>query len=278
MSRVHGVGLGFRWEIADDLLHDRPPEIDFLEVAPENYLGRGGRFRAALEEAASVYPVVTHGLTMSLGGHDPLDAAHLREVAAFVRTARSPWHSDHLCFGSSDGRVLHDLLPLTFDEETVRHVAARIRRVEDALGVPLAVENVSAYLRPGEDAMSEPEFVARVCEAADCKLLFDVNNAYVNARNFGYDLDAWLGAVPFDRVVQIHVAGHTFSADDGLLLDTHAEDVCPPVLAFLERVIARTGPVPVLLERDDEFPPLASLVDELRAIRALSDAGAGAPA
>ncbi len=270
MSGVNGVGLGLRWEFLDELLHRCPPEIDFLEISPENYMRRGGYYPAALAYARERYPIVTHGLTMSIGGTDALDDAYLRELAAFVKDAGSPWHSDHLCVGAAAGKMLHELLPIAFKERAVGRVADRIKRAQDAVGVPLAVENVSFYLHPGAREMSEAEFVARVCDAADCGLMLDVNNAYVNSINFGFDIDEWMRTVPLDRVVQMHVAGHEWfdEGDAGrLILDTHGADVVDPVLALLERVLAKTGPVPVLLERDNNIPTLDDLVAEVDRIK-----------
>jgi uncharacterized protein (UPF0276 family) len=278
VSAPNGVGLGLRWEFLEELLERRPAEIDFIEISPENYMRRGGYFPSALEEAASAYPAITHGLTMSLGGIDPLDDEYLRELASFVREVKSPWHSDHLCFGSAEGVVLHDLLPIAFTEAAVVRVADRIARARDALQVPMAIENISFYLHPGAKAMSEAEFIARVCERADCGLMLDVNNAYVNATNFGFDVDEWMRTVPLHRVVQMHVAGHERfdeGADGGgeLIVDTHGADVADPVLALLERVVAKTGRVPVLLERDQAIPSLDGLLVEVARVRAAVDRG-----
>jgi hypothetical protein len=286
-----GVGLGLRWEFIDELVERSEAgalPIDFLEVSPENYMRRGGRHPAALARLARRYPIVTHGLTMSLGGVDPLDAAYLRDLSAFLRETGTPWHSDHLCFGTADGRSLHDLLPVSLRRATVARVADRVRRARDAVGLPLAIENVSYYWHPGRAEMSEPELLAAVCDAADCGLMLDVNNAYVNIVNFGLDADAWLRDAPLDRVVQIHVAGHEwFSADarglgaparagdpDAMIVDTHGADVPDPVLALLARVLPRTGPVPIVLERDQNLPPLSALVDEVARIRAVADRSA----
>ena len=272
---MRGVGLGLRWEFIDELLaRGREAPIDFLEISPENYVGRGGYYPAALARIES--PVLTHGLTMSLGGTDPLDARYLAELRAFLRDVRAPWHSDHLCFSTAEGVVLHDLLPLRFTEESARRVADRVRRARDALGVPLAVENVTFYAELGA-GMREPEWISLVCERADCGLMLDVNNAYVNARNFGFDVDAWMRDAPLERTVQMHVAGHEAfdeadyveGASGTILLDTHGADVCDPVLALLERVLPRTGPVPVVLERDQSIPPLDDLFAEIGRIRAI---------
>ncbi len=266
----NGVGLGLRWEFLDELLERRPSAIDFLEVSPENYIRRGGYYPEALARAKESYPILTHGLTMSLGGTEPLDMAYLRELAAFVRDVGSPHHSDHLCFGSADGRILHDLLPIRFTEEGVVRVADRIRRARDVLAVPLAIENISFYLHPGKKEMGEAEFIARVCEGADCGFMLDVNNAYVNATNFGFDVDEWMRTAPLERVVQIHVAGHEWfdeGAGGKVIVDTHGADVCGPVMQLLGRVLAKTGPVPVLLERDQDIPPLEALLREIEAIK-----------
>jgi uncharacterized protein (UPF0276 family) len=290
VNRIRGVGLGLRWEFLDELVEraaalergegGRLP-VDFLEVSPENYMRRGGRYPAELAWLAERYPVVTHGLTMSLGGTDPLDDGYLAELAATVRALGSPWHSDHLCFSAVGGRALHELLPVAFKEASVGRIADRIRRARDVLGVPLAIENVSFYWHPGRAEMGEAEFLARVCAAADCGLVLDVNNAYVNSLNFGFDVDAWMRAAPLERVVQIHVAGHEWFAVDergigeprpphapgAMVIDTHGADVPDPVTSLLARVLARTGPVPVLLERDQNVPPLATLLDEVARIR-----------
>jgi uncharacterized protein (UPF0276 family) len=289
---MRGVGLGLRWEFLDELLEQPPGVVDFLEISPENYMRRGGYYPHALAYAASLHPIVTHGLTMSIGGCDPLDEEYLRELAAFIREVKSPWHSDHLCFGSAGGRVLHDLLPIAFKESAIERVADRIKRARDALGVPLAIENISFYMHPGKREMSEPEFLTRVCEAADCGLLLDVNNAYVNSINFGFDVDQWMRDAPLERVVQIHIAGHdwvdeqTFAGvaapESGAdragktILDTHGAEVTDPVLALLERVLPRTGPVPVLLERDAAMPSLDVLLAEVAKIKTIWSRATGA--
>jgi uncharacterized protein (UPF0276 family) len=198
---------------------------------------------------------------------------------------KSPWHSDHLCFSTYGGVVLHDLLPIPFKNEEVARIADRIKRAQDAIGRPLAVENVSFYLHPGKREMSEAEFLARVCEAADCGLMLDVNNAYVNATNFGFDVDEWMRIAPLERVVQMHVAGHDwFSEGDWtlrkpprdaseregrLIVDTHGSTCCDDVLALLERTLETTGQVPVLLERDQAIPPLDELLAEVSHIKAI---------
>lgn len=279
---ISGVGLGLRWDFIEELLEQRP-SLDFVEVSPENYIGRGGYYDAALERTIELWPIVTHGLTLSLGGTDALRDDYLRELAAFVARVRTPWHSEHLCFSTFGGVALHDLLPVPFKVREISRIADRIKRAQDAIGLPLAIENVSFYLHPGHPEMSEAEFIARVCDAADCGLMLDINNAFVNATNFGFDVDAWMRTVPLERVVQMHVAGHDWYTEgtwepvpapatheekvDKVIVDTHGTECCDEVLALLERTLEKTGPVPVLLERDQDVPPLDVLVGEVHKIK-----------
>jgi uncharacterized protein len=282
---ISGVGLGLRWELVPELV-DRLPAIDFLEVAPENYIGRGGYHADALEYLAPQYPLLAHGLSLSLGGTDPFDASYLRGLRDFIARVGSPWHSDHLSFGTSDGRALHDLLPIAFTRAGVRRLVSRIQGARDAIGVPLAVENISFYLPPDPGEMPEAEFIAEVCDRADCGLLLDVNNLFVNATNFGFDPTEWLDTVPLHRVVQLHVAGHewfdesltptTAEAPGALIVDTHGADVPGPVFGLLADVLARTGPVPIVLERDHRIPSLETLLAEVDAVKRIV-ASAGAP-
>lgn len=281
---INGVGLGLRWDFIDALL-EKEPALDFVEVSPENYVGRGGYYDEALDRALARWPIVTHGLTMSLGGTDPLRAEYLHDLRAFLDRVKSPWHSDHLCFSTFGGVVLHDLLPIAFKASEVVRIADRIKQARDAIGRPMAIENVSFYLHPGKREMSEAEFIARVCDAADCGLMLDVNNAYVNATNFGFDVDAWMRTVPLDRVVQMHVAGHDWfhegnwsladtpqsprEREGKLIVDTHGADVCDDVLQLLERTLEKTGPVPVLLERDQTIPSLDTLLAEVARLKTI---------
>jgi len=242
---------------------------------------RGGHYPASLATVAALYPVLTHGLTMSLGGVDELDRGYLRDLAAFRRECGSPWHSDHLSFGAVDGRAMHELLPISHKQASVPRIADRIRRARDILDVPLAIENVTYYWHPGCAEMPEAEFLARLCEAADCGFLLDVNNAYVNAVNFGLDIDEWLRVAPLDRVVQMHIAGHEWFAADAkgvgepraagapgaIAIDTHGAEVASPVYSLLARIVARIGPRPIVLERDQNIPSLDVLLAEVARIR-----------
>lgn len=257
-----GIGIGLRAPLVDDLLDAAPPELRFVEVAPENYIARGGRYPADLRRAAARWPVVTHGLSMSLGGVGPLDRGYLDRLRVFLRDIGSPWHSDHLSFGVVGGVALHELCPIPFTRAAAEHVAARVREAQDALGLPMAVENITYYAVPGSE-MDEGDFIGEVLRASGCKLLLDVNNVYVNAKNHGFDPHAVLSKLPLAEVVQIHVAGHDAS-DPELAIDTHAEAISDGVYSLLEWTLARTGPLPVLLERDDDFPPWSELCDEVR--------------
>ncbi|MEI9951872.1 MAG: DUF692 domain-containing protein [Pseudomonadota bacterium] len=263
-----GIGLGLRWEFLEEVLDGPAHDVAFFEVSPENYLGRGGYYPSALERIAERYPIVTHGLTLSLGAMAEPDARYLSALRAELTRLNPPWHSDHLCFSSAGERVLHELLPLKFSEENVLRVAARARRMEALLERPFAIENISYYVHPGEPEMSELAFLQRVLEQSQAHLLLDVNNVYVNAQNHGFDPYTFIAALPLERVLEIHVAGHE-RLDSGLLLDTHGQAVADPVLELLEWTIERTGPVPVLLERDNDVPDLAELLREVAQLREL---------
>ena len=270
-ASVTGPGLGLRWEFLQEVL-DHPEAVagvvSFFEISPENYMRRGGYIPAALARVAERHPISTHGLMMSLGGTDPLDAAYLAELRRFLDRFGGAWHSDHLSFAGIDGAMLHDLLPVPFTRASARNIADRVRRAQDAIGRPMVVENISYYLELGESRISEPDFIREILERADCRLLLDLNNLDVNAKNHGFDAWAWLAEIPLDRVVEIHVAGPE-PMEDGLLIDTHGADVAPDVLDLLGWVIERTGPLPVLLERDNNVPPLADLLVELSRIDAV---------
>lgn len=264
--RPTGVGLGLRWEFLEEVVDGPALPIDFFEVSPENYMRRGGYFPAQLERVRERYPIVSHGLTLSIGAVDPPEPAYLAALRRELERLKSPWHSDHLCFSSAGGRVLHELLPLAFSRENVARIAERARRVEGEIGVPLVLENITYYAVLGEPELDEAEFVTHVLEAANVGLLLDVNNVYVNAQNHRQDPLEFLSHIPLERVTEIHVAGHT-RTPKGLILDTHAEGVPDPVYALLEWTLERTGPVPVLLERDNDVPPLTELVQEVERLQ-----------
>lgn len=266
---IQGIGIGFRYALAEALFESDVPEIRWLELHPENYVERGGRFRHRLDRARERWPFVTHGLTLGLGATAPADEAYVRPLARFLADIDTPWHSEHLCFSGVDGVMLHDLLPLPFDERSVETVRARTAELRDRIERPLAIENVSYYTHPGGPApMPEIDFLQQVLDATDAKLLLDVNNVWVNSQNHGFDPRAFLDRIPAERVVQIHVAGPTVR-EDGLIIDTHGEAVREECYALLEHVLRRLGPVPVLLERDQNFPPFDELVAEVKRLDAI---------
>jgi len=274
---VTGVGIGLRVELAAALLEREPPEVRFLEIHPENYIRRGGRFAENLERSLERWPILTHGLTLGFGNVEPYDRAALGELRALLERVGTPWHSDHLCFAAAAGTFAHDLLPVPQDEATVRHCAARIREMRDAIGREVALENVSFYAIPNGTTMDEATFVLEVLERADAKLLLDVNNVYVNAKNHGFDARGYIDRIPPERVVQIHVAGH-WVRRDGIIIDTHGEAICEDVYALLEHTLERMGPVPVLLERDGNFPTFDALLDEVRRLDEIWRRATGAAA
>ncbi|MGB8222921.1 MAG: DUF692 domain-containing protein [Polyangiales bacterium] len=261
-KNVDGIGLGLRYDLATELLDQRPKGVAWVEIHPENYIGRGGRYQEILELAREHWPVVTHGLSTCLGSVEPFERSYLNELGAFLRKLEIPWHSEHLCLGGVDDRYFHDLLPLPFTDEAVRIASQRLTEVRDAIGVPLALENVSYYAPQDPDGLAEADFVVAVLEKADAKLLLDVNNIYVNSRNFGFDPKAYIDKIPVERVVQVHVAGHLVR-EDGLRIDTHGEPIPDEVYALLDYALRKIGPVPVLLERDNNVPPLHELLTEV---------------
>jgi uncharacterized protein (UPF0276 family) len=261
-----GHGVGLRPKHFTELL-ERPPPVDWMEATSENYMARGGRPLAVLEKVRREVPIVLHGVSLSIGSTDELNARYLEELAALVARIQPAFVSDHLCWGSHGGRYAHDLWPLPYTEEALAHVASRVSRVQDRLGRQIALENVSSYVTYRDSTMTEWEFIAAVAERADCGILLDVNNIYVSARNHGFDPDAYLDGIPPERVVQFHLAGH---ADKGAwLLDSHDALVPSPVWDLQRKAVARFGRVPTLIEWDDHIPPLEALVAESRKARDL---------
>lgn len=260
-----GIGLGLRSPLAKELFAPgaAPKALRWLEIHPENYLDRGGHYETLLGQARANYPLLTHGLTMGFGQVDRFDARFLRGLRAFLADLRVPFHSDHLCFAAVDGVFAHDLLPLPFHAEAVSVCVDRIHEAQDALGLPIAIEHISYYVTPPGSVMRELDHLNEVLLRADAKLLLDVNNVYVNAMNHGFDARAFIDELPLERVVQMHVAGH-YVREDGSRIDTHAEPVCEEVYALFEYALEKLRrPLPVLLERDDNFPPFSELCREI---------------
>jgi hypothetical protein len=248
-------------------LQDNPPgAVDFFEIAPENWIGVGGKFGRQFRWFTERYPFVAHGLSLSIGSPAPLDETFLQRVRRLLDEHDIRCYTEHLSYCSDDGH-LYDLMPIPFTAEAVQHVAGRIRRVQDILERRIAMENISYYAAPGRE-MEEIDFINAVLEEADCDLLLDVNNIYVNSINHRYDALAFLQALPAERVVYFHVAGHFDEADD-LKVDSHGSPVIDPVWNLLEQAYAHCGVVPTLLERDFNIPPLPELLDEVGRIAAL---------
>lgn len=260
-----GAGLGLRRALMGPLLSMDDDAVDFLELAPENWIGVGGRYGKGLDTLAERFPLVMHGLSLDIGGPDPLDVELLDGISELVRRFDIPLYSEHLTYCAADGH-LYDLLPIPFTEEAVRYVSERIQRVQDHLNMPLVLENASYYAQAHQD-LDEASFISAVVGESGCELLLDVNNVYVNSINHRYDPIEFIDALPLDRVRYLHIAGHYDEADD-LKVDTHGTDVIEPVWALLDTVYDRLGPVPTLLERDFNFPSLDSLLAEIECIRA----------
>ena len=256
---VTGTGLGLRRTLMGPLRDSPPHNIDFFEVAPENWIGIGGKMGKDLRYFTERYPFVCHGLSLSIGSPAPLDETFVHRVKRFLDEHDIRFYTEHLSYCSDDGH-LYDLLPIPFTEEAVQHVAARIRRVQDILERRIGMENVSYYAAPGQQ-MPEIDFINAVLSEADCDLLLDVNNIYVNSINHRYDAEAFLKALPAERVVYFHIAGHYDEADD-LKVDTHGAPVIDPVWSLLETAYSHFGVVPTLLERDFNIPPLPELLAE----------------
>ncbi|MDF3863194.1 DUF692 domain-containing protein [Pseudomonas denitrificans (nom. rej.)] len=263
---LKGAGLGLRRAMLPDLLTLDERAVDFLEVAPDNWIGVGGSYGEGLARLAERFPLSCHGLSLSLGGPEPLDHVFLGRIREFLDQHRVPLFSEHLSYCSDEGH-LYDLIPMPFTDEAVRHIASRIREVQDVLGRRIAVENISYYAAPYQ-ALSEIDFLRAVLDEADCDLLLDVNNLYVNAHNHGYDAAGFLARVPAERVVCLHVAGHYDEAPD-LKVDTHGAAVKGDVWSLLASAYQHLGSVPTLLERDFNLPPLAELLGEVDTIRHL---------
>jgi uncharacterized protein len=245
------VGLGLRTVHYSHILRDRPA-VDWFEILSENYMQTAGRPLYFLDAIAETYPIVMHGVSLSIGSTDPIDWAYLEELRRLRDRTRALWVSDHLCWTGIAGKNTHDLLPLPYTEESLAHVAERVRIVQDYLGAPLVLENPSTYVEHTGASMREWEFVARLAEESDCALLLDVNNVFVSAHNHGFDPQAYLAAVPADRIVQFHVAGHTHHGTH--IIDSHIGPVPPSVWELLATAHARCGGASVLLEWDAEIP------------------------
>ena len=274
-SKINGVGLGLKRELIPQIQAANYADIsniNFVEIAPENWIGAGGKAAQQLDWFAERYPIVCHGLCLSLGGLSPLDSVFLQQVKKFLHQYQLPLYTEHLSYSTDayQGKpgYLYDLLPIPFTEEAVHYVAARIRQTQDILGQRIAIENTSYYLQAPISSMDELTFLNAVLSEADCLLHLDINNIYVNSINFAFDAAAFLGGIAAERIVYGHIAGHYQQAPD-LLIDTHGADVIDPVWALLAQAYQLFGTFPTLLERDNNIPPLNLLIHEVNTIAAI---------
>jgi len=269
---VSGAGLGLRRALMEPLQSGEGRQPDFFEVAPENWIGVGGRFGRRFAEMTERHAFVSHGLSLSLGSPNQLDFNLLGDIRDFLQRHRVRCYTEHLSYCSAGGH-LYDLMPIPFTEEAVHYVAARIRQVQDFLGQRIGIENVSYYAAPGAE-MTELQFLGAVLEEADCDLLLDVNNVYVNSINHAYDPHRFIANLPTHRICYIHVAGHYDEAKD-LKVDTHGAAVIDPVWSLLRDTYTQHGVIPTLLERDFNFPPVGELLDEVDIVRAIQSESGG---
>jgi uncharacterized protein (UPF0276 family) len=265
--RALGFGLGLRADHYEAFLDAH--NVDWLEAISENYLVPGGKPLDWLRRMRERYPVVLHGVSLSIGSQDALDRDYLSALKKLADSIEPAWMSDHLCWTGAHGRNLHDLLPLPYTEQSVAHVSARVRQVQDFLGRRILLENVSSYVEFKASTMPEWEFLAAIAERADCLILLDVNNIHVSSRNHGFDAREYLAGIPPRRVQQFHLAGHTFQ--NNLVIDTHDQPVPDPVWDLYADAVRRFGPVSTMIERDDNIPPLADLIVELDHARAIAE-------
>ena len=260
-DRFTGVGIGLRRPHLEQVAEREAHGVPFWETCPENVIGDGGRFHRMACAILDRDQILTHGLAMSVGGFDPWDREYLHDLGDFILRTGTPWHSEHLCFTSVDGNCLHELLPIPFTREAVRHTITRVRELQSRLPVPLLLENITYYAELGAAEMDEADFISAVLEGGDVGWLLDVNNVYVNGLNFGFDPKEWLSRMPLDRVAQLHIAGHKKFGDT--TVDTHGAEVIEPVIGLMQWTLSRLGrPVPVLLERDNHIPDFDELLAE----------------
>jgi uncharacterized protein (UPF0276 family) len=262
-----GFGLGLRPQHYKSILSTNP-NIDWFEIISENYMVPGGQPMRMLDAIRERYPVVMHGVSLSIASTSPMDMEYLSALKMLAKRTNPKWISDHLCWTGVHGINLHDLFPVPYTEEALNHVVSRIAQVQDFLGTRIAIENVSSYITFEQSEMEEWDFVAEVARRADCWLLLDVNNVFVSGFNHDFSTHAFIESIPVDRVVQFHLAGH--SEGETHKIDTHDQPVCEEVWQLYERALKRFGPVTTMIERDDNIPPLEDLIAELDQARAIS--------
>ena len=264
-----GYGLGLRKEHYETVLAEKP-KVDWFEIISENYMVDGGKPLDYLTRIREHYPMVMHGVSMSMGSTAPLDLDYLKQLKSLITRVEPAWFSDHLCWTGVDGVNLHDLMPMPYTEEAIDHVVDRISQVQDYMGRQMLVENVSSYVSYNDSQMSEWEFLREVAERADCLILLDINNIYVSAYNHNFDPFTYLTAIPSERVYQFHLAGHTH--ENNLIIDTHDHPIADPVFELYDKAVQHFGRVSTMIERDDNIPPLSELMAELDQVRDIAEA------
>ena len=263
-----GYGLGLRKEHYQTVLEQRP-KVDWFEIISENYMVDGGKPLHFLNKIREHYPMVMHGVSMSIGSIEPLSVDYLKQLKSLIKQVEPEWFSDHLCWTGVNGLNLHDLMPLPYTEEAVQHVADRVSQVQDYMGRQMLLENVSSYVSYCDSQMNEWEFLKEVAERADCLILLDINNIYVSAFNHNFDPYTYLQAIPGDRVYQFHLAGHTH--ENNLIIDTHDHPIADPVFELFAAAVQQFGQVSTMIERDDNIPPLSDLLVELDQVRHIAE-------
>ena len=263
-----GYGLGLRKEHYETVLAERP-DVDWFEIISENYMVDGGKPLDYLTRIREHYPMVMHGVSMSIGSTEPLNFDYLKQLKSLIKRVEPEWISDHLCWTGVNGLNLHDLMPLPYTEEAIKHVADRVSQVQDYLGQQILLENVSSYVSYSDSVMTEWEFYNEVTERADCNMLLDINNIYVSAYNHNFDPYTYLTAMPSKRVHQFHLAGHT--QEDNLIIDTHDHPIADPVFDLYAAAVEHFGRVSTMIERDDNIPPLPELLAELEQVKSIAE-------
>ena len=263
-----GYGLGLRKEHYETVLAERP-DVDWFEIISENYMVDGGKPLDYLTRIREHYPMVMHGVSMSIGSTEPLNFDYLKQLKNLIKRVEPEWISDHLCWTGVNGLNLHDLMPLPYTEEAIKHVADRVSQVQDYLGQQILLENVSSYVSYSDSVMTEAEFYLEVTERADCLMLLDINNIYVSAYNHNFDPYSYLTAMPNERVYQFHLAGHT--QEDNLIIDTHDHPIADPVFDLYAAAVEHFGRVSTMIERDDNIPPLPELLNELEQVKNIAE-------
>lgn len=263
-----GYGLGLRTEHYETVLNEKP-DVDWFEIISENYMGDGGKPLDYLTRIRKDYPMVMHGVSMSIGSAEPLNFDYLKQLKILINRVEPEWFSDHLCWTGVEGYNLHDLMPMPYTEEAIQHVADRISQVQDYLGRQMLLENVSSYVSYSDSVISEWEFLREVAERADCFILLDINNIYVSAYNHNFDAETYLTAIPKERVMQFHLAGHSY--ENNLIIDTHDQPISDPVFDLYARAVEHFGRVSTMIERDDNIPPLSQLLNELDHVRQIAE-------